>query len=311
MAYDDGAFDASFQSAYARGMLTSAVDAGAANRILDDAGNPTGTPALGAPITVYGSGSATMQIAPRLQGTAGIRSAPSGEVTVVGEIGLSSSMELFGRQEIHRTPFSLSTQIPIVPGIVAELGGNLDATAGIGPGVPDQARSGAQYNPSNEEDTRVTGDAHLNIPADAGLRLGARPGIGLGITGASATGGIEIGGALGIASAAEASVQQDRTLTQGVHIDAEGALHASPRFRFDVAGHVSVKALGFEVYDNTWELASFELGSDLALGVRFPVRYREREPFSVSTDDLVFEVVEHRHRRAAGPTGARDLLNPD
>lgn len=290
VAYDDGAFDASFRGAFSRGMLSGTVEAGATNRTLDDAGNPTGAAAPGAPITVYGSGSATMQIAPWLQGTAGIRFAPSGEVTVVGEIGLPSSMELFGRQEIHRTLFSLATQIPIVPGIVAEVGGNLNATAGIGPGVLDQARIGVQYNPSREEDTRVTGDAHLNIPADAGLRLGARAGIGLGITGASATGGVEIGGALGIAGAAEASVHVEWTPTQGVQIDAEGALHASPRFRFDVSGYVSVRALGFEVYDHTWELAALELGSDMALGVRFPVRYREGEPFNVSTDDLVFEV---------------------
>lgn len=93
-----------------------------------------------------------------------------------------------------------------------------------------------QYNLAHEEDTRVTGDAHLNIPADAGLRLAARAGIGLGITGASATGGPELGGALGLG------------------------------------------------------LAAREMGADLALGVRFPVRYREGEPFAVSADDLVFEV---------------------
>lgn len=290
VSHDDGAFDASFQGAFARGMLSGTVEAGATNRRLDDAGNPTGPPAPGAPIILYGSGSAKMQIAPWLQGTAGIRFAPSGEVTVVGEIGLPSSMQLFGRREIHRTLFSLSTQIPIGPGLVAEVGGNLKATAGIGLGVLDQARIGVQYNPLREADTRVTGDAHLGIPADAGLRLGARAGIGLGITGASATGGLEIGGALGIAGAAEASVHIEWTPAQGVQIDAEGALHTSPRFRFDVSGYVSVEALGFEVYDNTWELSAFEMGADMALSVRFPVRNAEGEPFSLSTDDLVFEV---------------------
>ena len=234
VAYDDGAFDASFHGAFARGMLAGSVEAGATNRTLDDAGHPAGAPVPGAPVIVYGGGSATMQFAPWPRDTAGIRFAPSGELTVTGEIGLPSSIEIFGRQEIHRTLFSLAAQIPIVPGIVAEVGGNLNATAGIGPGVLDQARISVQYNPAHEEDTRVTGDAHLDIPADAGLSLAARAGIGLGITGASATGGPELGGALG--------------------------------------------------------LAAREMGADLAPGVRFPVRYREGEPFAVSADDLVFEV---------------------
>ena len=74
-------------------------------------------------------------------------------------------------------------QAPIFPGIVAEIGGGLGATAGIGPGVIDQLELGITYNPAREEDTAITGDAHLRVPADAGLRLSVRAGIGLGITG--------------------------------------------------------------------------------------------------------------------------------
>lgn len=73
-------------------------------------------------------------------------------------------------------------------------------------------------------------------------------------------------------------------------IDAEGYLHAEPRFKFDVSGYVSVRALGFSVYDNRWELAAYELGSSLRLGVRFPIHYRQGQPFDVSLDDVQFEV---------------------
>ena len=185
VGYDDGAFTAGFRGAFQRGMLSGTVDVGATNRSLDPAGQPTGDPVPGAPLIVYGGGSATLRLAPWLQGTAGLRFAPNGEVTVRGEIGLPSSLELFSRKEINKPLFSMSTQIPIVPGIVAEVGGNLSAKAGIGPGSLDQCRVGIEYNPAHEDQTHVTGDAHLNIPADAGLRLAARAGIGLGITGAA------------------------------------------------------------------------------------------------------------------------------
>jgi hypothetical protein len=239
---------------------------------------------------VYGAGSATLQIAPWLQGTAGIRFAADGEVTVSGEIGLPGSLEIFGRHELHRPLFAMATQIPVFPGIVAEVGGNLNATAGIGPGALDQLAIHIDYNPSHEDATHVTGDAHLNVPADAGVRLGARAGIGLGITGASATGGIELGGSLGVAGAAEAGVHIDWTPASGLVVDAEGYLHAEPRFRFDVSGYVSVSALGFSIYDERWELAAYELGSNLRLGVRFPIHYEDGQPFDVSLDDVQFEV---------------------
>jgi hypothetical protein len=177
-----------------------------------------------------------------------------------------------------------------VPGIVAEVGGSLSAKAGIGPGVLDQMRIHVDYNPAHEENTHVTGDAHLNVPADAGLRLAARAGIGLGITGASATGGLELGGSLGIDGAAEAGVHVDWMPSQGLRIDANAAFHAQPKFKFDVSGYVAVTALGFSVYDQRWQLAAYELGSNLRFGVNFPVHYVEGQPFSVSMSDVEFEV---------------------
>jgi len=290
--YDDGAFGAEFGGQFQRGMLTGQVTVGATNRTLDEGGQPTGEPSPDSPIIVYGSGSSTIRLAPWLEGTAGMTFAPNGEVTLRGEIGLPDQLEIFRRLEINKRLLDVSTQIPIVPGVVAEVGGNLTATAGIGPGALDQLRIGIEYNPAREQDTHVTGDAHLNIPADAGLRLGARAGIGLGITGASATGGLEIGGAMGIQGAAEAGVHIDWMPSRGLQIDAEGYLHAEPRFRFDVGGYVSVRALGFSVYDNSWELAAYELGSNMRLGVRFPINYREGQPFNISLNDVQFEVPE-------------------
>jgi hypothetical protein len=293
VTYADGAFDARFSGAFRRGMLSGQLSVGATNRAVAADGSPGGPPsAPDAPIVVYGSGSATVRIAPWLQGSAGLRVAPDGELTVSGEIALPASLEIFSRLEYDKRLFGMSTQIPIVPGVVAEVGGNLSANASVGPGALDRLVVRIEYNPAHEDDTHVTGEAHLEVPAQAGLRLGARAGVGLGITGASATGGLEIGGALGIAGAAEAGVRIDWMPSRGLEIDAEAALHAQPRFRFDVSGYVAVTVLGASLYDERIELAAYELGSGLEFGVRFPVTYREGEPFDLSLDDLEFQVPE-------------------
>lgn len=290
VSYDDGAFTAEFSGAYSRGMLSGTVTVGATNRAVGADGRPSGDPLPGDALNIYGSGSATIQIAPWLQGTAGIRFDPSGEVTVSGEIGIPNNVEIFARKEIDKSLFSIAVQVPIVPGIVAEVGGGLTAVAGIGPGVIDQLRIGIEYNPAHEENTHVTGDAHLRVPADAGLRLAVRAGIGLGITGASATGGLEIGGTLGIEGAAEAGVHIDWTPTTGLDLTATLSVSAQPSFTFDISGYVAVTALGFSVYDQRWQLASYQFGSDYRFGISLPVHYHEGQPFDVSLDDVQFEV---------------------
>lgn len=287
---DDGAFTAEASGNFRRGMLSGTARLGATNRMIGADGLPGETAEPGSPLVVYGEGSATLQLSPWLQGTAGLRFDPNGEVTVSGEIGLPGAVDLFARQEIDRSLFHVSTDIPIVPGIVAEVGGGISAQAGIGPGRLEEMRIGIEYNPAHEEDTRIIGDARLNVPADAGLRLSARAGVGLGIPGASATGGLELGGTLGVVGAAEASVHIDWTPATGLQIDAEGYLHAEPRFRLDVSGYVNVEAAFWTIYEERWALAAVEIGSNLRVGVRFPIHYREGEPLRVSTDDVVFEV---------------------
>ncbi|VAX10391.1 hypothetical protein MNBD_GAMMA25-1432, partial [hydrothermal vent metagenome] len=290
VSYNDGAFTAEVTADYSRGMLSGQVNAGVTNRTVGEDGELTDTANPDNPLIVYGGGSLTIQIAPWLQGTAGVQFAPNGEINVTGEIGLPGELEIFPRSEINKSIFNIAVQIPIIPGILAEIGGGLSAQAGIGPGVIDELRLGIEYNPAREEDTRVTGDAHLNIPADAGLRLSVRAGIGLGVTGLSATGGLEIGGTLGIEGAAEAGVHVDWTPGAGLDLTADLAVHAQPSFKFDISGYVSVRALGFSVYDERWELASFQFGSDLRFGIRMPIHYHEGEPFNVSLDDVEFEV---------------------
>jgi len=248
-------------------MLSGQASVGATNRALDEQGQPTGEASPDSPVVVYGSGQVTVQIAPWLQGTVGIRFAPDGEVTVSGEIGIPGAVEIFARRQIERSLLNIAVQVPIIPGIVAEIGG-----------------------PAQEADTRVIGNAQLRVPADAGLRLSVRAGVGVGITGASVTGGLEIGGTLGVEGAAEAAVEVDWTPAQGLDLRATLSVHAQPSFTFDISGYVSARALGISLYDQRWQLASYSFGSDYRFGISLPVHYREGEPFQIGLDDVRFEV---------------------
>ena len=43
-----------------------------------------------------------------------------------------------------------------------------------------------------------------------------------------------------------------------------------------------------ELYREDWNLASVEIGSGYRVGIRFPVEYREGDPFHISLHDVEF-----------------------
>jgi hypothetical protein len=73
-------------------------------------------------------------------------------------------------------------------------------------------------------------------------------------------------------------------------LKAELAVHAQPSFTFDGSGYVAVTALGASLYEQRWELASYQFGSDYRFGISLPVRYTEGQAFDISLDDVKFEV---------------------
>ncbi|MDH5182108.1 MAG: hypothetical protein OEY07_20805, partial [Gammaproteobacteria bacterium] len=285
-----GAFTAEIEAEYARGMLSGRVNAGVTNRTVGEDGQLSETAEPDNPLIVYGGGELTIRIAPWLEGTAGVQFAPNGEITVTGRIGIPDELEIFPRREVNRSIFNIAVQVPIIPGIVAEIGGGLGATAGFGPGVINQLELGITYNPDHEEDTTISGDVNFRVPADAGLRLSVRAGIGLGITGASATGGLDIGGTLGIEGAAEAGAHVEWSPSRGLDLRANVRVSAQPVFIFDIGGYVRVTALGIALYDERFVFQEFRFGSDYTFGIRLPIHYQEGQPFDISLDDVEFEV---------------------
>ncbi|HSK13066.1 MAG TPA: hypothetical protein VK907_07600, partial [Phnomibacter sp.] len=297
--YEDGAITVSGSVAYAKGRLSGTLSLGVTNQTVGADGKPSG--GAGADLAAFGSGSLTLRITSWLQGTAGVTIKPDGNIEVVGKIGIPQAVDIFPKKEIKKEVFKAPTiEIPLfaIPvgsrsiGLVATIGGGAEAFASIGPGQLTQAQVEVTYNPAQEENMSVTGNARFVVPSEAGLRLFVRAGIGLSVGIARVGGGVEIGGALGIEGAAEAGVQVNWTPTTGFKLDAEAALSVQPKFKFDVNAYVeAVLDLWVKEFRKEWKknLYAFEWGPSMKFGVKFPVHYEEGKPFNISLDDVQFE----------------------
>lgn len=294
--YDDGRFKAEATAEFSRGRLAGKLHAGVTNALAGAGPVPPEGPATG-PLRVFGDGQLTLTVAPWLKGSAAVRLLDNGELEVVGEIGLPSTLQVFEQRKLEKQLVSVGVDIPILGvavagarvGVFANITGGLDFLATIGPGELRELKLGIQYNPSREQDTHVYGAGVFAIPAYAGLRLFVRGGVGVG-AGISATGSLEVSGTLGIEGLASAAASLDWRPDSGLALAATGKLSATPMFRFGVDGLVQVEAKAFGVgvtlYEQRWKLASFEYGSGLALGITFPVRYTEGTPFQIALSDI-------------------------
>ncbi|WP_372756899.1 DUF4157 domain-containing protein [Mariniflexile sp.] len=295
VTYHNGALTIEGSAAYSRGMLSGSIEVGATNRTIDEDGQPTGEP--DDTMRVYGGGTLTLQLTPWLAATAGVKLLPNGEIEVTARLA-TDTYDVFARREFNRNLFTVPTieiplfAIPLGPrslGLVAQIGGGLDFTAGFGPGQLRNLSAEITYNPEREEETTVTGHGEFGIPADAGLTLRGDLGLGLSVAIASLSGGIEIAGSLGLEGEALASVDVNWSPQTGIILDAEGRVTVNPKFIFDINAFARASlGIGFLSISETWRynLASFSWGPDIQFGLVFPVHYQEDQPFDISFDDI-------------------------
>lgn len=300
--YENGLFDASVAAQYQRGLLSGQIYVGVTNQQVSNGAKVDSPPPESAPLTIYGGGGLTLQLAPWLKAGATVILLPDGSVQVTGEIGLPKAINLFDKKkyEPDKPLFKVGIDIPIVGvsflgkriGIFANVSGGLEAAASIGPGQLTDLGLSVTYNPDREQDTKVTGKAKLNVPAYAGLTLFISGSIGAGLLIVSAQGGLRAKGTLGVAGALNAGVDVDWTPQKGFVLDAVASVEAQPKLRIGLSAFVSVEADVFlgtiDLYDDEWELAAKEFGSNLKVGVSFPVHYEEGKKFNIGLDDVKF-----------------------
>ncbi|HEY1378912.1 MAG TPA: DUF4157 domain-containing protein [Gemmataceae bacterium] len=296
--YEDGAFLVDADLGYKRGLLDGRVHLGLTNQTVGTDGKPAGPPTDN--LLMYGGGQATLRLAPWLAASASLEYKPNGQVVITGRIGLPQALPLFDNKPYDRNIFKIGLDVPIVGvavlgqriGIFATIQGGLNASAVIGPGQLKELGLEITYNPDSENETRVAGRAMFVVPAAAELSLFVQGGVGAGIPVVSATAGLQVSGALGLAGAATAGVDVAWTPGRGLILDTRGEIFVEPRFRFAVDAFVDVSAKAFglsrEIYSNKWSLKAFEFGSNLRFGIVFPVHYEEDKPFDLSLNQVQF-----------------------
>ena len=195
--YRDGLFKAEVTAGYERGIAKGTATVGATNMPVDEKnGTPAGEP--GERLSVYGQGSVTIRFTPWLQGTAGIKVAPDGQIEVRGRIELPASVEVFPEKKIEKELLSIGVDLPIVGvavagqriGIFLNIGGSLTAQRLDRPRYPSGCRGRGRLQPGG----RGLGQGHRHralrragrgraAPRDPRLarrrhpdRLGRRPG---------------------------------------------------------------------------------------------------------------------------------------
>lgn len=250
-----------------------------------------------------GSGELAYEIAPGLIAFAGVKIAEDGSMKVSGGLRVPETLELFARRQVEKPLFKLPTiEIPIlaVPlgtrsvGIVATIDARLVARAGVGPGQLRKVKLAAEFDPARLEETfSFHAAAELYVPADAELALQIAGGIGVSLAIARAVGGIEAEGAAGLKgeSIAAADIAYDKGQ---LAVAGKAELSAQPRLVFRLKAFVRAEADIFvttiELYKKEWQLAQFEAGAALKVGVRVPFKYVFGQPFELSLDQVEFIV---------------------
>ncbi|MFO1144556.1 MAG: hypothetical protein U1E59_19725 [Amaricoccus sp.] len=132
------------------------------------------------------------------------------------------------------------------------------------------------------------------MPAYAGMRLGIDAGITGGAATVSVTGGMNVGAELGIVAGAAAEADLLWTPAAGLTLQATLRASAEPRLRFSlgafVRADVSLILTSFTVYRKDWQLAAFEFGPALRLGIEAPIAYRSESGVDFDFNAIRFQL---------------------
>ncbi|MBN1203762.1 MAG: DUF4157 domain-containing protein [Myxococcaceae bacterium] len=240
--------------------------------------------------TLSGSGKLKYAFTPNMEGIASVELTENQLLKLKGGIQFPKPITLFSEKSNSYVLFSRRLDIPIVGlsvgpfsiGLIARISGGLGADYSIGPGTLKDisATAGAQINLTDLRKSSfdaVSLKGMLDIPAEAGLTLSVRGGIGLSAGVGSITGGITaIGGARLIGGLTAAAQLQ---YTQGHFIvDLTPSIKAGLVLSLGLSADVTAEAFGREKKWE-WNLAKFAWDSGLVFGLSAPIHYDSAKAF--------------------------------
>lgn len=195
VSYIDGILWIKVKARFKKGIVEGDITLGLTNQAVDIDGNPTG--AESKKLTPFGKGRLTVVFSDVLQGTIGAKftadATGDGKAKVLldGEIGTPKTIDLtktpFIDFEKKIIPFP-TIEIPIFAirvmgkgvGIYGKIGGGIYLFAKVGPLKLKGLKLGLKdFDPENPSTAEVRGDAELDLPANAGIRVNFFAGVGV------------------------------------------------------------------------------------------------------------------------------------
>lgn len=238
---------------------------------------------------ISGHGHGSMTLRPDLVGTVGVELTPDGQLHATGELRFPP-YKLFPRYR-GRLPSLAHYTLPPIPlfaiplpppidslGIVATIGGGLDADYHIGKGQLLDTVVTASFDPlADDSNLDLTASSRLDIPAQAGMSLSVRLGVGASAAVATVTGGITAEGGVPI----DAGLSTPITLHYhggAFAIDAKPGIRVQPVLTLGIDADIMLDSL---VYSHRWayRLAAYRYDTGLTFGMEVPLHYATNEDF--------------------------------
>ncbi|MFG2328083.1 DUF4157 domain-containing protein [Streptomyces sp. NPDC048604] len=269
LRYRDGLFSGDGSVELRRGRFAGRLEAH-----LDDDGR------------ISGRGTGSLTIRPGLVGTVGVEYGRDRKLRVSGELRFPPYRFLEPRGARHELFRHSLPDIPIfaIPlgigavGLVARIGGGLAVFYRFGPGeIRDMVIRGA-FNPLEEEmNAELAAEARLVLPAEAGLELFVRAGLGASVAIASATGGITLTGGVLLRGGLEATAKL--AYAKGVlAFDTLARISVQPVLTLRIEADILIEAAVGGPWRFPYQLASYSFATGLEFGLVAPFHYRSDQP---------------------------------
>ncbi|GAC1530612.1 MAG: hypothetical protein NVS3B1_23100 [Marmoricola sp.] len=238
---------------------------------------------------ITGAGKGSVEIRPGMVGSIGIEYGRDKRLKTTGELTFPTYRFLEPRGNTYQLFQKSLPPIPIfaIPlgigsvGLVATIGGGLSAHYKFGPGeIRGMVIRATLYPLEDDMQATLSAEATLVLPAEAGLELSLRAGIGASVVFATASGGITVTGGVVLRGGLEAGAKLQ--YGKGILVfDTQAKISVQPVLTLKLEADLMIEASVGGPWRWPWTLAAYEYPTGLEFGLIAPFHYQSDQPLKL------------------------------